>query len=388
FETVADIRGFGVQTRQEQTERRSAPPWTLDPDRLTAAVRAFAAIWLILLAIIYIPGFPMPAGVVPVTAALVIQLAIMPQVSASVLLVPVMGGIAFAGAFHIFLMPHLSSFVGLGTAIFIGIFLICYLFSKPAQDLARSLVLAQFVMIIFVSNEQTYDFLYVANSGLMWLLGIGAVWVSGWFPIAFRPQQMVFTQLRRFLRSCDRLMVPQRGESGHWLRRMSLAFHVHEVTTLPGKLDRWLAALPAVAEGKVAREQVGALADSLQALSGRVRELVEVRGAAQSAAIVHELIGDMHAWRLGIQEVLLALAVDPAGMDARALRARLDAKLEALEARIETALDTAPGDGASTEEIDNMYRMLGAYRGLSETLVVLVQRTALIDWREVREERF
>jgi len=285
-------------------------------------------------------------------------------------------------------MPHLSSFVGLGTAIFIAVFLICYVFSKPAQDLARSLVLAQFVMIIFVSNEQTYSFLYVANSGLMWLLGIGAVWVSGWFPIAFRPQQAVFQQWHRFLRSCDRLMVPQRGESGHWLRRMSLAFHVHEVTTLPGKLARWLAALPAVAEGRVTRERVQALADSLQALSGRVRELVDVRGAEQSAAIVRELIVDMRAWRIGIQEVLVALAGNPAGMEAGALRSRLDAKLETLEARMETVLNTVPQGSASTGEFDNMYRVLGAYRGVSEALLRLVQQATIIDWRAVREERF
>jgi hypothetical protein len=351
-------------------------------------VRAFAAVWLILLACIYIPDFPMPAGVIPVTAAAAIQLALMPELQARVLVVPVLGTVAFAGAFHIFVMPHLWSFVGLGTAIFIAVFLIGYLFSKPAQAMVRGIGLSLFVMVIYVNNEQTYSFLYVFNFGLMFLLGLLAVWVSGWFPISFRPQQAVFKQLHRFLRSCDRLMVPQRGESGHWLRRMSLAFHVHEVTTLPGKLDRWLAALPAVVEGRVARAQVQALADSLQALSGHVRELVEARAAAQSAAIVRELIGDMHAWRLGVQEILLALAEDPAGMDARALRARLDAKLEALEARIETALDTAPRDGASTEELDNMYRLLGAYRGVSEALVDFALQAGAIDWPCLREARF
>jgi uncharacterized membrane protein YccC len=389
FDTVADIRDFHTQAGKEHPEGASAAPWTIDPDRLTAAVRTFAAVWLILLAVLYIPDFPMPAGVIPVTAAAAIQLALMPQLPVRVLVVPVLGTVAFAGAFHIFVMPHLSSFVGLGTAIFIAIFLIGYVLAKPAQAMARGIGLSLFVMVIYVHNEQTYSFLYVFNFGLMFLLGLLAVGVSGWFPISFRPQQAVFKQLRRFLRSCDRLMVPQRGESGHWLRRMSLAFHVHEATTLPGKLDRWLAALPAVAEGRVTREQVQALADSLQALSGRVMELVEARRAEQSEAITRELTADMRAWRLGIQEILLALAGrHPAGMEAGALRSRLDAKLEALEARIETVLDTVPQGGASTEELDNMYRLLGAYRGVSEALVGLVQQTTFIDWRAVREERF
>ena len=388
FDTVADIRGFGEPTRQGHAERRSAALWTLDPDRLTAAVRAFVAVWLVLLACIYIPSFPMPAGVIPVTAALVIQLAIVPQLSTGLLVAPALGGIVVAGVFSIFVMPPLSSFLGLGVAIFIAVFLLCYLFSKPSQDLARSLVLAQFVMVILVSNEQTYDFLYIANTAQMWLFGIGAVWISGWFPISFQPQQVVFKQLHRFLRSADRLMGAVRGEPGHWPQRMALAFHKHEVTTLPGKLDRWLAALPAVADGGVPREQVQALADSLHALSGRVRELLEVRGVAQSPAIVRELIADMRAWRLGIQDVLVALAADPAGVEAGRLRTQLDAKLQTIEARMETALDTATKDEASTEELDNMYRMLGAYRGVSEALVSFASQAGAIDWPRVREARF
>ena len=143
-----------------------------------------------------------------------------------------------------------------------------------------------------------------------------------------------------------------------------------------------------MADGGVPREQVQALADSLQALSGRVRELLEVRGAAQSPAIVRELIADMRAWRLGIREVLVALAADPAGVEAGRLRGRLDAKLQAMEARTENTLDGAARDDASTEELDNMYRMLGAYRGVSEALVSFASQARAIDWPRVREAHF
>jgi hypothetical protein len=199
---------------------------------------------------------------------------------------------------------------------------------------------------------------------------------------------MVFKQLHRFLRSTDRVMGAVRAQPGHWSQRMALAFHKHEVATLPGKLDRWLVALPAVADGRVPREQMQALADSLQALSGRVRELVEVRCAPQSPAIVRELIADMRAWRLGIQDVLVGFAEDPAGVEAGQLRSRLDAKLQTIEARMETALDSATKDDASTEELDNMYRMLGAYRGVSEALVNFASQAGAIDWPRVREARF
>lgn len=388
FDTVADIRDFGATTRQEHPKATSAPPWTIDPDRLAAAVRTFTAVWLVLLAWIYIPGFVMPAGVIPVTAAVAIMLALMPQVPVTTVVLPGLASVAFAGAFHIFVMPHLHSFVGLGTGIFIAFFLIGYVLSKPEQAMARTLGASFFVMVILVKNEQTYNFLYVVNFGLMVQLGLLAVWLASLFPISFRPQDMVCKQLRRFLGSCDRLASPQRMDTDHQVRRMWLAFDLHEVTTLPGKIGRWMAALPVAARGKGTPEQARDLVDGLQALGDRMRELVELRAAPQSAAIVRDLAADVRAWRLGIQEVLRRLAADPASVEAAPLRSRLDAELETLEARIETALNTAPQGSASSEELNNMYRLLGAYRGVSEALVRFVGHAERIDWERLREERF
>jgi hypothetical protein len=55
---------------------------------------------------------------------------------------------------------------------------------------------------------------------------------------------------------------------------------------------------------------------------------------------------------------------------------------------MENTLDNAARDDASTEELDNMYRMLGAYRGVSEALVSLASQARAIDWPRVREARF
>ena len=69
-------------------------------------------------------------------------------------------------------------------------------------------------------------------------------------------------------------------------------------------------------------------------------------------------------------------------------RSRLDAKLERLEARIAEVLDPTDDRGLSTEEGENMYRLLGAHRGLSEALVGLAKQAAAIDWPRLREARF
>ncbi|MGD8497545.1 MAG: FUSC family protein, partial [Chromatiales bacterium] len=388
FSTIADIQGFGTTSRDERPTDTSAPAWTIDLDRLVYAVRAFTAVWIVLLACIYVPDFPMPGGVIPVAAAVSIMLALMPQFPVLSLAVPVVGVVAYAGVFHILVMPHLSSFVGLGTAIFIAIFLVMIVFAKPQQAMIRGIGTSMFVMVISVKNEQTYDFLFVVNFGLMFVLALIAVWVSTWFPISLGPAHVISKQLGRFFGSCERLASPRRQDAEQPLRRMWFAFDLHEVTTLPGKIGRWMAALPAAAFGKGSPAQARDLVDALQALGDRMRELVEVRRAPQSATLVRDLTTDVHAWRVAIQEILRRLAVDPASVEAGQLRAGLDAKLEVLEGQIEKAINAAPQGGASPEEADNMYRVLGAYRGVSEALVEVTRRAARIDWECLREGRF
>jgi hypothetical protein len=70
------------------------------------------------------------------------------------------------------------------------------------------------------------------------------------------------------------------------------------------------------------------------------------------------------------------------------LHARLDAILVRLEARIHEALDKIDEARVSAEESGNMYRLLGAHRGVSEALVDFASKTVGIDWPRLREERY
>jgi hypothetical protein len=323
----------------------------------------------------------MPPGVIPVAAALWIQLAVMPQVPVRTLIVPLLIGSAVGGVFYLLVMPHLSSFAGLGTGIFIAVFLISVLLSKPEQAMSRMITVSFFPMIISVSNSQSYNLLFPINFALMLQLALLAAWIATWFPISFMPDRVVFKQLKRFFASSDRLAVPR-------FAGMRQALELHEVIALPGKIRRWFAALPAAAYGDGSPRQGQDLADGMQTLGHRLRELVALRGVRQSELLVRELAPDMQSWRQGIQEVLRALDADPQGIDAPEQRARLDAKLATVEARIESVLSDAPAGAVSAEEFVNMYRLLGAYRGVSESLVRLTEHAAAIDWERLREARF
>jgi hypothetical protein len=89
-----------------------------------------------------------------------------------------------------------------------------------------------------------------------------------------------------------------------------------------------------------------------------------------------------------VQEIFAHLASEPEAAEYASYRSRLDAKLERLEARIAEVLERADERGLSTGESENMHRLLGSHRGVSEALVGLATQTAVIEWPRLREARF
>jgi hypothetical protein len=59
-----------------------------------------------------------------------------------------------------------------------------------------------------------------------------------------------------------------------------------------------------------------------------------------------------------------------------------------LEQRIKEILDKSTKNQLSDRDCENIYRLLGAYRGVSEALVEYAGSAETIDWAGWREERF
>jgi hypothetical protein len=89
-----------------------------------------------------------------------------------------------------------------------------------------------------------------------------------------------------------------------------------------------------------------------------------------------------------MKDVLGRLSTDAGSLEHGSAGAWLEARLDQLEARVEEALRKGDDEQVPTAVVDNMYRLLGAYRGLSEALVQVIQGTAPIDWARLREARF
>ncbi|MDH3772276.1 MAG: hypothetical protein OET79_14980, partial [Nitrospirota bacterium] len=135
-------------------------------------------------------------------------------------------------------------------------------------------------------------------------------------------------------------------------------------------------------------EQVQALVTSLQALAYRIKELVEAREYPQADLLVRELLEDVRGWRIAIERLFQHWATDPASEPGDDLEARLQTRLAKLEARIEETLGLAEQGQLSDKDYENFYRLLGAFRGLSEAVVEHARLAADIRWARWQEARF
>ena len=138
-----------------------------DPRRLRAALKMMMLLWVGYLAVIFIPDLPGGAGFVAMLTPVGMTLCNTPQIRPQMLIMPAATSIVFAGVIYVLLLPKLSAFTELSLVIFGVTFVICYLFYQPQQLLGRALGLAIFVVVTGIQNVQSYNFLSVLTTSLM-----------------------------------------------------------------------------------------------------------------------------------------------------------------------------------------------------------------------------
>ncbi len=391
FETVADIRNFTGARIDPTSAAAPLLPSALDPERLAGVARWFTSLWLAWLIALYVPDVPDTVGLIVLTNSLSMALCAVPQLPIARCFFPVAFGIAFGGALYVLVMPHLASFADLAVVLFAAVFVVCYLWHRPTQAIGKVAALALLAMLMGVVNEQTYNFLNVANLAVVMALVFAVLAITTHFPVSFRPEHVFLRLLGRFFRSCAYLVStlqwdPVNPPTG-W-QRLRRVLHLGDLARLPAKLAIWGNTLSAAALGRSTTPQVQALVDSLQAIALRLQDLMETRATPQSQVLARQLLSEVRAWRVGLQDIFGNLSQRPETADFADYRSRLDAMLERLEERIEVAIAADDQASASTRENENSFRLLGAFRGLSEELVNFARHSSEIDWARLREARF
>ena len=288
---------------------------------------------------------------------------------------------------YVFIMPRLSTYFELGLLLFTCIFIVRYYFSGIAQLMASGAIL----IAMPIQNQQTYNFAVLANMGIF-LVGVFLfLYALSYMMGTPRPEKKVLTLVRRFFRSTEFLMsaVPREpGGKASIIEQWKIAFYRHEMNSLPGKIGVWSKAIDQTRFSGNTPEQVRHLVTALQGLKYRIEYLLETRETGQSGSLVREIKPSALTGLESIESIFVKWSDNPGSEPAVDLEQRLAARLGVLEQRIDATIAQLDRKAISAADGENFYRLLGAYRGVSEATVAYAGNAASIDWAEWGEEKF
>jgi uncharacterized membrane protein YccC len=391
FRDLAAINGIEISAPVDELPQAPSPAFTIDRDRLANAGRAMLILWIAYLVWIYVPDIPGGVAVVSLSAPLGMNLVNLPQLRVGQLAQPALVSTAWAGLIYMLLLPKLTTFAELSVLLFITIFAICYLYSKPQQMLGRAFGIAMFLSVTSVSNDQVYSFLVVANTALMLPVIFGILLIVSFIPNSPAPEKHFLRLLQRYFRSSEQLLSGLgRDRSSQPTRWDALrqAHHLREIATLPGKLAMWPRLIPPLLVPADQPAAVTVLLAELEALSYRIRELVTENEKEYPPEFVASLRDDVRDARHAICQALARLVEDPAALDPVRYRELLDLATDHMETKVQTALKGPERAGLSDAQAAAFFCLLAAYRGFATALGDFSASAAAIDWSRWREERF
>lgn len=389
--SIAEIKGFSQQRVIPVNKIQPAKAeFAFDIERLASIVQVMATLWLSFLAFIYI--YDLPGGIffVVITGVIGMTLAANPNRPASSMFMPFANSTLFCSLLYAIIMPQLSSFFGLGVMIFIVTFVICYVYSTPQQGMGRAAGLSVFVTMISVNNQQTYNFLSVFNTALVFVEMFIILVISSYIPFSSRPERAFTRLMSRFFRSSAYLIATlsaeQQSPLSFWGRKRK-AFHLQELKTLPNKIKNRSQLFNTNVLSSASKEQIQAIITQLQVLNIRLQILLEVRAKPQSQLLLKSLSMDSRAWSDSMLEALQRLAKHSVIENQVAFRTQLNAITTHLELQIETILNGVADEQLSEMDRENFYHLLGAYHGVSNALLEYSENAHSINWTVWQETR-
>ena len=358
----------------------------VDPDHLRGAafVALSAAVGFLIWIYINPPGH---TGWFQFVGSVAMAVAATQQLKATMLAKPIGLASVIGLLAYVFIMPQLSSFVGLGALLFISVFVVCYFYS----GLARLAGLIAIINEISVSNPQSYNFAAMANGLVFTVAALLFVFAMSYMLRSPRPEKEVLNLMRRFFRSAAFLVArlePDPRRSPGFTERWWVDFHRRELQTLPAKITAWGRAIDRSKFPANTPEQVQDLVTSLQTLVYRLNELYDAGNSGQAVSLMRALDEDIQAWRNGIEDTFMKWSRHPDVDAAADLQDSLAKWLDSLEARIEAVLTETDTAGISTEDGQNFFRLLGSIRGITVAAVGCAGSASAIDWKQWREEMF
>jgi len=387
FQCVADIKGFGGRTPDAAPATNNG--LALDPDRLHASATVVATLFVAYCVWIYVdPPMHQLFVFLPTQWAMVSVLSRQPVTK----MVPgFLVAFLTSGIAYVFVMPHLSSYAELGTMLFIFVFVQFWLFFEPAKRATRSGALANFLILISLENNQSYDFASFVNTVAGMSISVGLAIVIQYFPFSPRPEKVFLRLLNRYFRQLEFLLTRlsydferQRGPLG----LLQTILYRSDILRIPVRLAGLADQIDYRVLPGTTPQRVHDLTASLQAIAYRINDLLDMREPERANPLVQELLGDLRDWRLAVLAVVRHWAADPGAPPPGDIEQRLAARIENLERRIGEARGRFDPDVLSQAQYEGLYRAVAAFRGLSDAGVAYAGLAAGINCRPWKEARF
>ena len=199
--------------------------------------------------------------------------ALYPHLRPSRMIAPVAVTSAICLAIYVLVMPRLSSFLGLGSLLFACMFLNCYFLSGAARFFSSMAMLN----ILQIQNEQVYSFYVMVNMFLFLVMCFTFLYVMSYLLGSPRPEKAILRMLDRFFRSAEFLMSRKEPGLGRVsrLERWRIAFHQHQLRSLPAHLAVWGKAIDPKRFPANSPDQILALVNSLQTLVYRFDQFLD-----------------------------------------------------------------------------------------------------------------
>ena len=272
------------------------PEW--DHLRRAAFVAATTGVGFVIWILFNPPGH---TGWFQLSGTIALLVAAIPQMRASKLILPVAVTSAICLAIYVLVMPQLSSFLGLGTLLFLCMFLNHYFLT----GMARFFTTLAILNMLQIQNQQVYSFYVMVNIFLFLVMGFTFLFVMSYMLGSPRPEKTMLRMLDRFFRSAEFLMSRTGGDAprASLVDRWRIAFHERQLKSMPAKLAAWGTAVDRTHCPDTTPERIQALVVSLQALVHRIEQLMDAGGSGREAALVGEVRDELATWHAGLEVV-------------------------------------------------------------------------------------
>ena len=365
-------------------------PSAWNPERLLKAT--FPALCWVTAYIFWIYVNPPGGPAIPMMAtAFGLMMVMAPANLFGLLIVLLLSMFITVAPVYLFIMPTLDSGFSLLALIFIYTFVFACLGGiSPVLKLGP---LAMFVMMVDITNDQTYSFIALVTAGLVMLLGVSTVVVVHRLLSPMHPEKILLRSVHRFLGGCARIIGELQSLSARQQTRgRKLRRRVFETTILPisAQLLSVEKNLDYAQFPDNTPEKVQDLVDSLQSIRFRLQSVGTTydKAASESPELMQALAPLNEKWRQRVQNIF----------ETWARLENTDALIKewSTQASLSHELKQQLGElkkGKSRDDIDdrtleNIFALMGSIQSLLEAMEQLGDSMKQINWKQWAVARF